>query len=182
MMRRDEIAAVIERDLLRVDDGKPNDAIVCFSCGRGMTYRGSRFCSKRCRDWYDTGNPGYPQLRLQSHRASDRTTGNIPMKPTRDGFKIRCAHCRVEFESRGLRCCSAECEAKLKKPVADRGRRRPKKIPYYVVKVSGHGHWQPSQALRALGFASVDLGFDGPEAWKEADRLSGAARQVRKAA
>jgi hypothetical protein len=64
----------------------------------------------------------------------------------------------------------------------ERRRCRPKKIPYYVVKVSGHGHWQPSQALRAFGFASVDLGFDGPEAWKEADRLNEAARQVRKVA
>jgi hypothetical protein len=61
-MRRNQVAAVIERDLLRADNGKPSDAIECHACGRGMTYRGSRFCGDRCRAWYDNGNPGYAQL------------------------------------------------------------------------------------------------------------------------
>ena len=32
------------------------------------------------------------------------------MKRGSKGFYIACAHCRKEFESLGLRCCSAECE------------------------------------------------------------------------
>jgi hypothetical protein len=38
----------------------------------------------------------------------------IEMRPGRDGFHIRCAHCHREFESKGLRCCSTECERGLK--------------------------------------------------------------------
>jgi hypothetical protein len=30
-----------------------------------------------------------------------------------DGCRVACAHCRREFKSIGLRCCSAECERKL---------------------------------------------------------------------
>lgn len=41
------------------------------------------------------------------------------------------------------------------------------KIPYYVVK-KGHGYWQPSAAMRALGFESIPCGPDGPEAWARA--------------
>ena len=32
------------------------------------------------------------------------------MRPTKAGFMILCANCQKEFESKGLRCCSAECE------------------------------------------------------------------------
>lgn len=61
-MRQSEIAAVIERDILRRDDGdKKNKAIECFACGRGMIYRGHHFCSTQCRQWYGDGNPGHDQ-------------------------------------------------------------------------------------------------------------------------
>ena len=32
------------------------------------------------------------------------------MKKGPKGFHIDCAHCRKEFESLGLRCCTTECE------------------------------------------------------------------------
>jgi hypothetical protein len=32
------------------------------------------------------------------------------LSKTVNGFKIVCAHCRKGFESKGLRCCSPECE------------------------------------------------------------------------
>lgn len=32
------------------------------------------------------------------------------LKKEPKGFYIKCAHCRKEFESHGLRCCSTECE------------------------------------------------------------------------
>lgn len=41
------------------------------------------------------------------------------------------------------------------------------KIPYYVVH-KGFGYWQPKKSMRALGFASVPCGKDGPEAWARA--------------
>jgi hypothetical protein len=104
-VRRSEIAAVIERDLLRDDDDKGSDAIKCFSCGYGMVYRGSRFCSRRCRDWYDTGNPGYAQDWLKRQKAN-----NAPMRYC----IICCAHCKREFASIGLRCCSTDCEQRYR--------------------------------------------------------------------
>jgi hypothetical protein len=61
-MRQDQIAAAIRHDLLRDDDDKSIDAIKCVSCKRGMIPRnGNRFCSERCRLWYDAGNPGHAQ-------------------------------------------------------------------------------------------------------------------------
>jgi hypothetical protein len=42
------------------------DISECFVCGHGMLYRGSRFCSDRCREFYDTGAPGH----LEDWRAS----------------------------------------------------------------------------------------------------------------
>jgi hypothetical protein len=105
MMRRDQIAAVIERDLLRADDGKRSDSIECFACGRGMTYRGNRFCSRRCREWYDDGNPGHAQEWLKQQKANGQM---------REGCIIRCAECQQEFESRGLRCCCTTCEQRYR--------------------------------------------------------------------
>ena len=32
------------------------------------------------------------------------------MRAGKEGFYINCAHCNKEFESKGLRCCSKECE------------------------------------------------------------------------
>jgi len=61
-MKQADIAAAIERDLLRVDDGRPSTEVVeCFMCGYGMTYKRSRFCLDRCCDYFDAGNPGYRQ-------------------------------------------------------------------------------------------------------------------------
>lgn len=42
------------------------------------------------------------------------------------------------------------------------------KIAYYVVK-RGKGFWQPSPAMRAVGFMSVPCGPDGPVAWARAE-------------
>jgi hypothetical protein len=128
-MREKDIAAVIERDLLQGDDAKTSDTIECFACWRRITYKASRFCSQRCRDWYDSGNPGHRQdwLRQSKTNAPFRVVAGPPgveigsmyhfgksdpaaMRPTEHGFTIRCAHCQIEFESKGLRCCSTECE------------------------------------------------------------------------
>ena len=127
-MRESDIAAVIERDLLQRDDAKTSNTIECFACGRGITYKASRFCSQRCRDLYDSGNPGHRQdwLRQSKSNAPFRVVappgveiGSMyhfgksdlaAVRPTQHGFTIRCADCQTEFESAGLRCCSTECE------------------------------------------------------------------------
>jgi len=107
-MKQSAIARVIERDLLRADSGQPAiDITKCFACGYRMTYRGSRFCSERCRDRYDTGNPSYDEQRSPIvYRLSD----GRPLSAGRYGFHIACAGCHKEFESLGLRCCTPDCE------------------------------------------------------------------------
>jgi hypothetical protein len=54
------LAAEIEADILR-DYKSLADITKCFSCGYAVVNRGRRFCSDRCRQWYDDGNPGYDQ-------------------------------------------------------------------------------------------------------------------------
>jgi hypothetical protein len=109
IMRQSDIAAVIERDLLRSDSEQPTNTTKCFSCGYGMVYRGNRFCSDRCRNWYDAGNPGDEQGWLR-HKPTYRWRDGRPMRMGARGFHINCAQCQKEFESLGLRCCSTECE------------------------------------------------------------------------
>jgi hypothetical protein len=45
-------------------------------------------------------------------------------------------------------------------------------LRYYVVK-RGKGFWQPTKAMRLLGFYSVPCGDDGPDAWAIAERWNG---------
>jgi hypothetical protein len=80
----------------------------CFSCGRPFTYRdpkadgtSGRFCSDPCREWFDAGNPPYAPI--------GRLYG-LPIGT--HGFVINCAACGGDFDSKGLRCCSPECERK----------------------------------------------------------------------
>src|SRR5262249_46024917 len=100
-MKQSAIAAAIERDLLRSDNSQPAiDITKCFSCGYSMTYRGSRFCSERCREWFDDGNPSYERQEELARKPSAAT--------------IVCLGCRKEFYSRGLRCCSTDCERRYR--------------------------------------------------------------------
>jgi hypothetical protein len=68
-----------------------------------------RFCSARCREWFDVGNPPY-----DSHYASkaDPRWYSLPTGP--HGFLIDCAGCGRRFDSKGLRCCSPECERRYR--------------------------------------------------------------------
>ena len=43
------------------------------------------------------------------------------------------------------------------------------KVRHHVVK-RGHAFWQPTKKMRALGFFSVPLGQDGPDAWARAEQ------------
>ena len=87
-----------------------HNIVPCFVCGYTFVYKGrrgdlnGRFCSMRCQDWYDAGNGPV------SDEIVFRWRGGRPMKKGPKGFHIDCAHCRKEFESLGLRCCTTECE------------------------------------------------------------------------
>jgi hypothetical protein len=76
----------------------------CLMCGRGYAARGTRFCSQRCREVYDNGRPVYTPLDLDKFFTFPRSGS---------AFRVECGHCRRPFASRGLRCCSPDCERAL---------------------------------------------------------------------
>lgn len=45
------------------------------------------------------------------------------------------------------------------------------KVRYYSVR-KGRGYWQPTPAMRALGFRPVSCGPDGPSAWQKAEEMN----------
>ncbi|MER8762825.1 hypothetical protein [Mesorhizobium sp. M0968] len=53
------------------------------------------------------------------------------------------------------------------------------RVRYYSV-IKGRGYWQPTAAMRALGFRPTSCGPDGPSAWSVAEKLNAAwdARQA----
>jgi hypothetical protein len=53
------------------------------------------------------------------------------------------------------------------------------KVRHYVVK-GGKGFWQPTKAMRLLGFYSVPCGADGPEAWSIAERWNARWDKIRR--
>jgi hypothetical protein len=95
-------ALLADRDRLAAP-APAHNIVPCFVCGYTFVYRGrrgelnGRFCSLRCQEWYDAGGapPKEPAF---------------SMRRGKEGFYITCAHCQKEFESKGLRCCSKECE------------------------------------------------------------------------
>jgi hypothetical protein len=108
--RVERLADAILADRNRIAPTREN-IVTCFVCQRGMIYRGQRgdlngrFCSLRCREWYDAGNAP-----LTEQKISYRWRDGRPMQETAKGFRIPCANCKRDFESLGLRCCSADCE------------------------------------------------------------------------
>ena len=109
MSKTEKLAAALLADRDR-DQPERTDITKCFMCGHGMMCRGSRFCSDRCRGFYDAGEPAPDQDWRRPRIASYRDHQGQAMKPTTAGFKINCAHCRKEFESLGCRYCSTACE------------------------------------------------------------------------
>jgi len=114
--------------------------VPCFACGATFIYKGrrgelnGRFCSLRCQAAYDDGftpaaDPPTDTLTGWRVAAGGEIGGDyyanllkrtpIPMKRTADGFKIACAGCQKEFESKGLRCCSDACERRYRERQAN---------------------------------------------------------------
>lgn len=80
----------------------------CFSCGRSFEGKG-RFCSDRCRDWFDVGNSPYD---VDYASKSKTRWYSLPIGAT--GFLINCLGCGKPFDSWGLRCCSSDCERRFR--------------------------------------------------------------------
>jgi hypothetical protein len=92
-----------------------DEVIACFSCGRGMTYCGpradgssGRFCTDRCRDYFDAGGPRY-----EGPPGTVELLRQFPVSPAilgqgGRGAVIECPGCRKR-ESLGLRYCSPAC-------------------------------------------------------------------------
>jgi hypothetical protein len=107
-MKTATLATAIQRDLLRTERPK-TDAPRCHACGRTYWGRGhgvsGRFCSSRCVEAYDNGLPAYD---ADYASKSNPRWYSLPMG--KHGFLIACLGCHKTFDSKGLRCCSVECE------------------------------------------------------------------------
>src|SRR6516165_5675024 len=95
---RGVLAGAIARDILAARPARVG-ALMCFACDRPYSQGDGRFCSERCRAAFDAGLPPY-----------ERAGASYGLTPRGDGFLIDCAGCRRPFASKGLRCCSIECE------------------------------------------------------------------------
>jgi hypothetical protein len=180
-----------------------HNIISCFLCGYTFFCKerqgglNGRFCSMRCQDWYDAGNPpiaaakdtslvgwrvitGPPRVEVGNdyYASVFARRAPIPMKRTTDRFKINCAHCGTEFESNGLRCCSLKCETECRKPKNKRKAPPRSRIPCYVVEATGKAYWRPSRVVRRLGFKTVALGFDDTQARARALAMNDKAREA----
>jgi hypothetical protein len=91
----------------------------CFVCGRAYCRGEDRFCSPTSRIAFDGGFPPYSPAPISTGVQWHMVAGPPVLIPrdfsTRgDGCMIACEGCQREFVSRGLRCCSVECERKHK--------------------------------------------------------------------
>jgi hypothetical protein len=119
------LAAALKADILRQSISTPSSSVECFLCGRSYTYKApsgddsGRFCDK-CREAYDAGyrrsEPIDPFKITKWRLVAGGNPGYLPSTPMRrgqEGWYITCPGCQREFESTGLRCCSAQCERRL---------------------------------------------------------------------
>lgn len=99
---------------------------VCFLCGRPFwPHRerfdeddNGRFCSAKCRDWYDFdgARPVPPDPAPHTVDRWRVVAGGDPgylaraMPMSSDGFRVSCRGCGREFVSKGFAYCSPECK------------------------------------------------------------------------
>jgi hypothetical protein len=139
--RASRLADAIAADILRERPEAPQSQ-TCFACSRSYSKAApkaddsgpSRFCSVRCRDYFDNGGPPYdPQTARDvlniplrdwvviagpPGTVGTRPYGNgHPMTVSGDGFLIPCRHCKRPFVSRGLRCCCPDHERKYRESI-----------------------------------------------------------------
>jgi hypothetical protein len=87
------------------------------------------------------------------------------MTLTEKGCRIRCAHCRKDFESLGLRCCSANCERSYREAQDNRA-------------VMAEVGIEPAAKRRC---ANPECGAVVPK-WRNGRRVSSATASARRAA
>jgi hypothetical protein len=162
MMKNTGLAAVIERDLLHNKRVDRDDITKCCTCGAGMVYRNNRFCSDRCRDYYDAGNPGLSQdwLRPKSNYGviGWKVVAGPPGLEIGSDYYVPLGDAFVEREDRR------------------QAKKSELRIPHYVIR-KGRGSWRPNPRLRAAGFQTIDCGPDGPSAQAIAQQWNGRARR-----
>ena len=83
-----------------------------------------RFCTSRCRDVYDAGLPAYGSAPAGTGRwrvvagpiltDQELHLATLHFQPKGTGVEIQCRGCHKLFISKGLRCCSTECEHKYR--------------------------------------------------------------------
>jgi hypothetical protein len=81
----------------------------CSACGRSHSGRDAQWCSPRCREASNNGWPRYRPVTVEYFDLKGR-----PMTARGDGFGIKCRCCGGDFVSKGLRCCSPDCERLLR--------------------------------------------------------------------
>jgi hypothetical protein len=162
MNLRDAIAA----DILRPPTEAPA-LCRCFLCDRAFTEgRGhginGRFCSALCLGAHGAG---------YVHR-EPKPPFDLPMRG--DGFVITCHGCNREFVSKGLRCCSADCERKFKErqdiaaTLAEIGEEAPAR-PKCEVCGANIPRWRNGRAVKK------GTRFCSPKCSQKARRQSGAS-------
>ena len=137
------LAAILERDLLRTEPARTSNAVACLMCGRPFTPRpdtdDTRFCWAGCYEAFHIGLPPYNPDQLKKLSQMPFTAGSNlrvvagppgvtsfdPFKGSKQlsrgirrrgssGWVIECFGCGAEFDSKGSRCCSAECERRYR--------------------------------------------------------------------
>lgn len=148
-----------------------HNIVACFTCGFTFVYKGhtgdlnGRFCSMRCQDWYDAGNPPIGS-QIAAINAAPLEAWKVVAGPP--GVEIGSSY-YDEF------LAAARSGSRVKRRRSTKPARKPRRPATYSVRINGHGYWQPGAALRRLGFQLVDCGFDGPEARAQAERLNAEA-------
>jgi predicted nucleic acid-binding Zn ribbon protein len=100
------LADAIVREILS-ERIPPQPTAACLICGRKLARGGARFCSSRCREAFDAGFPAF-----DPDYASKSNPRWYSLPIGAQGFYIACVGCGRRFDSKGLRCCSIECERK----------------------------------------------------------------------
>jgi hypothetical protein len=166
--RAAKLAAAILADRNRKPAESSHNIVECFACGYTFMYAAGasdlngRYCSRRCQDWHDAGNPmvlggaeqkaRYSDVQLEAWKV---TAGPPDLEVGSSYYAAFLAEASKGGADHHHRPGKRSAKSKLAR------KRRP---AIYTVQINGHGVWQPGAELRRMGFERVDCGFDGPEA------------------
>jgi hypothetical protein len=143
-VKQSALARILARDLLEGTTTKSSDVTTeCLQCGRSFTPRPDtddpRFCWGGCYEAFHVGLPPCDPDELKKLSQLPFTTGSNfrvvagppsvtsfdPFKGSKQlsrgirrrgssGWVIECIGCGAEFDSKGSRCCSADCERRYR--------------------------------------------------------------------